>query len=133
MIVLKLSDANSHRLVHSVYRHMQIPEDQWADAIEARGIIVAGFKKPWDITIGTLPRARTSSEGRLRRGFLEDRLPEREGRGVVRRLLYVYVLATAHVAYAHVTPPFGNPLGCRGERPILEHAGDLGVLHSFPD
>ena len=51
----QVQDANRHRLVHSVYRHMQIPEDQWADAIEARGIIVAGFnKKPWDITIGTL-------------------------------------------------------------------------------
>ena len=50
----QVQDANRHRLVHSVYRHMQIPEEHWADAIEARGIIVAGFKKPWDITIGTL-------------------------------------------------------------------------------
>ena len=39
--------------------------------------------------------------------------------GVVRRLPYVHVLATAHVVYAHVTPPFGNPLGCRGERPLF--------------
>ena len=53
----QVQDANRHRLVHSVYRHMQIPEDQWADAIEARGIIVAGFKKPWDITIGMLQSA----------------------------------------------------------------------------
>ena len=38
---------------------------------------------------------------------------------VVRRLPSVYVLATAHVVYAHVTLPFGNPLGCRGKRPRL--------------
>ena len=38
---------------------------------------------------------------------------------VVRQLPYVYVLATAHVVYAHVTPPFCNPLGCRGERPLF--------------
>ena len=52
--VRQVQDANRHRLVHAVYRKMEIPEAHWADAIEARGIIVAGFKKPWDITIGTL-------------------------------------------------------------------------------
>ena len=52
--VRQVQDANRHRLVHAVFRKMQIPEEHWADAIEARGIIVAGFKKPWDITIGTL-------------------------------------------------------------------------------
>ena len=41
---------------------------------------------------------------------------------VVRRLPYVYVLATAHVVYAHVTPPLGNPLGCRvGSGPYSSH------------
>ena len=52
--VRQVQDANRHRLVHAVFRKMQIPKEHWADAIEARGIIVAGFKKPWDITIGTL-------------------------------------------------------------------------------
>ena len=53
----QVEDANRHRLVHAVYRKMLIPEDQWADAIEARGILVAGFQRPWDITIGTLQSA----------------------------------------------------------------------------
>ena len=65
--VRQVQDANRHRLVHAVYRKMQIPEEHWADAIEARGIIVAGFKKPWDITIGTLNQRRGCHEGPLRR------------------------------------------------------------------
>ena len=55
--IRQVEDANRHRLVHAVYRKMLIPEDQWADAIEARGILVAGFQRPWDITIGTLQSA----------------------------------------------------------------------------
>ena len=31
----------------------------------------------------------------------------------------VHVLATTHVVYAHVTPPLGRLLGCRGGRPRL--------------
>ena len=38
---------------------------------------------------------------------------------VVRRLPCVCVIVTSHVVYAHVTPPLGSLLGCRGGRPRL--------------
>ena len=48
--------ANRQALVHACFRKMEIPTEVWADAIEVRGIAlwVAGFDRPWDVTIGTL-------------------------------------------------------------------------------
>ena len=47
-------DANRQALVHACFRKMEIPTEVWADAIEVRGIMVTGFDRPWDVTIGTL-------------------------------------------------------------------------------
>ena len=43
-------DANQQSLVHAVYSKIQIPHAVWGDAIESRGIHVAGYDHPWKVT-----------------------------------------------------------------------------------
>ena len=60
-------DANRQAVVHACFRRMEIPTEVWADAIEVRGIMVAGFDRPWDVTIGTL-----NSESAMHAVFGDD-------------------------------------------------------------
>lgn len=50
----RLIDANQQALVHAVFKRLEIPDKDWGDAIEQRGILLLGRDKPWSVTIGTV-------------------------------------------------------------------------------